>query len=243
MRQIVQNIAAQSQPASALPSDQLARNQDVPQVVRVNALTASKANSPPEERDVAPPVPPSPAALAPLSMEGQPASAPGMALNVGSETGAESAAKPIPPASMPNAPPPVTTASVAASPAPSNGQRSWATAPSPICARACPAALKLYQRAPAGKGDPNASADTLPQGVPVWAYPPVGKGDPNAISCWAYRATPPIRGLQCARNSEWARLNAGSNHGDQGGNSGPPSGGASPGAAGGALSGPNGGRP
>jgi hypothetical protein len=52
-----------------------------------------------------------------------------------------------------------------------------------------------------------AMADTVPEGVTLRAYPPVGKGDPNAISCWAWRATPPIRGLQCARNSDWARLN------------------------------------
>ena len=52
-----------------------------------------------------------------------------------------------------------------------------------------------------------ALAGTVPEGVKLRAYPPVGKGDPNAISCWAWRATPPIRGLQCARNSDWARLN------------------------------------
>ncbi len=54
-----------------------------------------------------------------------------------------------------------------------------------------------------------ALADTVPEGVTLRAYEPVGNGDPNAISCWAYRTTPPIRGLQCARNSDWARLNAG----------------------------------
>jgi hypothetical protein len=56
-----------------------------------------------------------------------------------------------------------------------------------------------------------ALADTVPAGVPqgikLRAYQPVGNGDPNAISCWAYRTTPPVRGLQCARNSYWARLN------------------------------------
>lgn len=52
-----------------------------------------------------------------------------------------------------------------------------------------------------------ALADTLPKGFTLRAYPPVGNGDPNAISCWAWRTTPPIRGLQCARNSYWARLN------------------------------------
>jgi hypothetical protein len=50
-------------------------------------------------------------------------------------------------------------------------------------------------------------ADTVSEGVKLRAYPPVGNGDPNAISCWAYRTTPPVRGLQCARNSYWARLN------------------------------------
>ena len=52
-----------------------------------------------------------------------------------------------------------------------------------------------------------AFADTLPEGIKLRAYEPVGNGDPNAISCWAWRVTPPIRGLQCARNSEWARRN------------------------------------
>jgi hypothetical protein len=52
-----------------------------------------------------------------------------------------------------------------------------------------------------------AFADTVPEGVTLRAYQPVGKGDPNAISCWAYRTTPPVRGLQCARNSYWRRLN------------------------------------
>lgn len=53
-----------------------------------------------------------------------------------------------------------------------------------------------------------ALADSLPKGVTLRAYQPVGNGDPNAISCWARRITPPVRGLQCARNSDWARLNA-----------------------------------
>ena len=52
-----------------------------------------------------------------------------------------------------------------------------------------------------------ALADAVPEGVTLRAYQPVGNGDPNAISCWAYRTTPPIRGLQCARNSDWKRLN------------------------------------
>lgn len=54
-----------------------------------------------------------------------------------------------------------------------------------------------------------ALAGPVPQGVTLRAYEPVGNGDPNAISCWARRVTPPIRGLQCARNSEWKRVNGG----------------------------------
>lgn len=52
-----------------------------------------------------------------------------------------------------------------------------------------------------------ALAGTLPEGVKLRAYEPVGNGDPNAISCWAWRTTPPVRGLRCARNSYWASLN------------------------------------
>ena len=84
-----------------------------------------------------------------------------------------------------------------------------------------------------------ALAGTVPQGVNLLSYPPVGNGDPHAISCWAYRATPPVRGLRCARNSYWARLNAGSNSGDMGGDSGIPGGAATPGAAAGAVGGRN----
>jgi hypothetical protein len=84
-----------------------------------------------------------------------------------------------------------------------------------------------------------ALADTVPQGVKLRAYEPVGNGDPKAVTCWAYRTTPPVRGLQCARNSDWARLNAGSNRGELGGNSGLPMGAMSPGAAGGAIGGRN----
>jgi hypothetical protein len=79
-----------------------------------------------------------------------------------------------------------------------------------------------------------ALAGTLPEGVKLFAYPPVGNGDPNAITCWAYRTTPPVRGLRCARNSYWARLNAGSHH-DLGSDSGPPTGAMTPGAAGGVI--------
>jgi hypothetical protein len=54
-----------------------------------------------------------------------------------------------------------------------------------------------------------ALAGTVPEGVTLRAYEPVGNGDPDAISCWAGRVTPPIRGLHCARNAEWARINRG----------------------------------
>src|SRR5262249_19236857 len=54
-----------------------------------------------------------------------------------------------------------------------------------------------------------ALAETVAEGVQLRAVQPVGNGDPNAISCWAYRTTPPVRGLQCARNSDWKRINAG----------------------------------
>jgi hypothetical protein len=54
-----------------------------------------------------------------------------------------------------------------------------------------------------------ALAGTVPEGVNLRAYQPVGNGDPNAISCWAWRTTPPVKGLQCARNTDWARLNGG----------------------------------
>ena len=86
-----------------------------------------------------------------------------------------------------------------------------------------------------------ALADTVPEGFTLRAYPPVGNGDPNAISCWAWRTTPPIRGLQCARNSEWKRINdnahfARYNYGPPpSAISGPPMGAMLPGAAGGAI--------
>src|SRR5580698_1048654 len=54
---------------------------------------------------------------------------------------------------------------------------------------------------------PALAGPTLPDGVKLYAYPPVGNGDPNAVTCWAWRTTPPVRGLQCARNREWARMN------------------------------------
>jgi hypothetical protein len=83
-----------------------------------------------------------------------------------------------------------------------------------------------------------ALAGTVSEGITLQAYPPVGNGDPNAISCWAWRVTPPVRGLHCARNSDWARLNAGSFR-DVASDSRPPTGAMSPGAAGGAIAGRN----
>ena len=52
-----------------------------------------------------------------------------------------------------------------------------------------------------------AFADTVPEGAIIFAYQPVGNGDPKAVTCWAWRTTPPVRGLKCARNSQWARMN------------------------------------
>jgi len=81
-------------------------------------------------------------------------------------------------------------------------------------------------------------AETVPGGIALQAYPPVGNGDPNAISCWAWRTTPPIRGLQCARNAYWARLNAGYNGVVKSDIlARPPMGAMWPGAAGGAVTG------
>jgi hypothetical protein len=71
-----------------------------------------------------------------------------------------------------------------------------------------------------------ALADTIVlEGVKLRVCEPVGNGDPNAISCWARRVTPPIRGLQCARKSDWARLNgsAGRSGASNSGILGPPS--------------------
>jgi hypothetical protein len=84
-----------------------------------------------------------------------------------------------------------------------------------------------------------ALAYTVPKEAIIFAYQPVGNGDPKAVTCWAWRTTPPVRGLQCARNSDWARLNAGSNRGDLSGDSGLPGGAMTPGAAGGAIGGRN----
>jgi len=85
---------------------------------------------------------------------------------------------------------------------------------------------------------PALAGPTLPDGVKLYAYPPVGNGDPNAVTCWAWRTTPPVQGLHCLRNSDWARLNAGSFR-DVANDSRPPTGAMSPGAAGGAIAGRN----
>jgi hypothetical protein len=54
-----------------------------------------------------------------------------------------------------------------------------------------------------------ALADTVPVGATVWQSKPTGAGKPEAISC--YQDVPigsHIRTMECARNSEWARMNA-----------------------------------
>lgn len=53
-----------------------------------------------------------------------------------------------------------------------------------------------------------ALADTTPQGAIVWQHQPTGAGKPEAVSCYQAVATGShTRNLQCARNSEWARIN------------------------------------
>jgi hypothetical protein len=53
-----------------------------------------------------------------------------------------------------------------------------------------------------------AVADTVPQGATVLQNQPTGAGKPNAVSCYQSVATGShIRNLQCARNSDWARIN------------------------------------
>ena len=54
-----------------------------------------------------------------------------------------------------------------------------------------------------------ALADTLPAGAKLYVWEPVGNGDPNAISCDVGRETPPYRFVNCMRNLDWARINAG----------------------------------
>ena len=45
----------------------------------------------------------------------------------------------------------------------------------------------------------------LAEPAQVYPFQPVGKGDPNAVSC--YQARMPTKHLECARNSQWARIN------------------------------------
>jgi hypothetical protein len=53
-----------------------------------------------------------------------------------------------------------------------------------------------------------ALADTVQQGATVWRHQPTGAGKPDAVSCYQAVATGShTRHLQCARNSEWARIN------------------------------------
>ena len=82
-----------------------------------------------------------------------------------------------------------------------------------------------------------ALADTVPAGPPVLPHQPTGAGKPDAVSCYeAVKTGTRTRTLQCAPNSYWARLNAGSN---LGGDLGIPGSAMSPGAAGGAIGGRN----
>jgi len=54
-----------------------------------------------------------------------------------------------------------------------------------------------------------AFADTAPQGATVFQNQPTGAGKPDAVSCYEVVKTGTrTRNLQCARNSEWARLSA-----------------------------------
>jgi hypothetical protein len=49
------------------------------------------------------------------------------------------------------------------------------------------------------------AAPALAEPAQVYPIQPVGKGDPNAVSC--YQARMPTKHLECARNSQWARIN------------------------------------
>jgi hypothetical protein len=54
-----------------------------------------------------------------------------------------------------------------------------------------------------------ALADTVPVGATVLPHQPTGAGKPDAVSCYEKVAIGTrTRNLQCARNSEWARLSA-----------------------------------
>ena len=51
-------------------------------------------------------------------------------------------------------------------------------------------------------------ADTVPQGATVFQYQPTGAGKSDAVSCYQAVATGShTRNMQCARNSDWARIN------------------------------------
>jgi len=53
-----------------------------------------------------------------------------------------------------------------------------------------------------------ALADTLPAGAKLWQYQPTGAGKPDGVSCYEVAKTGTrTRNLQCASNSEWARIN------------------------------------
>jgi hypothetical protein len=54
-----------------------------------------------------------------------------------------------------------------------------------------------------------ALADTLPAGAKLWQYQPSGAGKPDAVRCYeVVKIGTRTRNLQCARNSQWARLSA-----------------------------------
>jgi len=53
-----------------------------------------------------------------------------------------------------------------------------------------------------------AFADTVPVGATVLPHEPTGAGKPDAVSCHEVVKTGTrTRNLQCARNSDWARVN------------------------------------
>jgi hypothetical protein len=58
-----------------------------------------------------------------------------------------------------------------------------------------------------------AFADTAPQGATVLQFQPTGAGKPDAVSCYeVVKSGTRTRNLQCARNSEWARINRSAAH-------------------------------
>jgi len=53
-----------------------------------------------------------------------------------------------------------------------------------------------------------ALADTAPAGATVLRFQPTGTGKPDAVSCYEKVAIGTrTRNLQCARNTDWAKLN------------------------------------